>query len=250
MKKKRLTLSILNTDGKNKTRERKFSCLLRDLLLHFVLLKENQERAVLFSLGVFKIKLIELHHPILAVYLEDNRVRVISINFWCMASRGTVSRCSGFHKLDESDSWWISPKAWRIGFVEEITNYNHLMEGLQGTSKNNLNGSNFVDWLHNLMIVLSLEVLGYVLEADIPAAPVQTRANQEEFENHEKWFKNDIRVCGIMMCSMSNELQRAYKKMTYARQILSQLIEQYGEHSRAARYEISKQLFGAIMKEG
>ncbi|KAL6493333.1 hypothetical protein OROGR_033092 [Orobanche gracilis] len=102
--------------------------------------------------------------------------------------------------------------------------------------KNSLTGPNFVDWFRNLMIVLSIEGLGYVLE--------------EEIENHEKWVKDDVKVRAYMMASMSNELQMAHEKMTSARQILSHLTELYGEHSRTAKYEISKQLFGARMKEG
>ncbi|KAL6518344.1 hypothetical protein OROMI_034045 [Orobanche minor] len=81
-------------------------------------------------------------------------------------------------------------------------------------------------------------------------APARTRASQEEVEAHEKWVKDDIRVRGYMLGSMTNELQRAHEKMTSSRAILAHLAELYGEHSRTARYEISKQLFGARMKEG
>ncbi|KAL6516472.1 hypothetical protein OROGR_019777 [Orobanche gracilis] len=115
--------------------------------------------------------------------------------------------------------------------------------------KNNLTGSNFVDCLCNLMIVLGFEALGYVLEADIPAPPGRTRASQEEIEHHEKWVKDDVKVRAYMMASMSNELQRAHEEMTSTRQILSHLTELYGEHSRTARHEIFKELFCAKMKE-
>ncbi|KAL6547444.1 hypothetical protein OROMI_023165 [Orobanche minor] len=108
--------------------------------------------------------------------------------------------------------------------------------------KNVLNGRNYVDWLRNLRIVLTMEMLGYVLEADIPAAPARTRASQEEVEAHEKWVKDDIRVRGYMLGSMTNELQHAHEKMTSSRAILAHLSELYGEHSRTGRYEISKQL--------
>ncbi|KAL6521375.1 hypothetical protein OROGR_017944 [Orobanche gracilis] len=111
--------------------------------------------------------------------------------------------------------------------------------------KNNLTGPNFVDWICNLMIILSFEALGYVLEADIPAPPGRTRASQEEIEHHEKWVTDDVKVRAYMMASMSNELQRAHEKMTSPRQILSHLTELYGEHNRTARYEISKELFGS-----
>ncbi|KAL6582728.1 hypothetical protein OROMI_004806 [Orobanche minor] len=116
--------------------------------------------------------------------------------------------------------------------------------------KNLLSVPNFIDWLRNLMIILNIECLGYVLEVDIPSNPVRTRGNQEEIDVHEKWVKDDVLVCGFMMGSMTNELHRAHEKITSTRKILAHLTELYGEHSRTTRYEISKQLFSARMKEG
>ena len=52
-----------------------------------------------------------------------------------------------------------------------------------------------------------------------------------------------------MLASMSNELQRQHDSMD-ALSILLNLKDLYGEHSRTARYEISKQLFHARMSEG
>ncbi|KAL6582120.1 hypothetical protein OROMI_006134 [Orobanche minor] len=116
--------------------------------------------------------------------------------------------------------------------------------------KNVLIGPNFIDWLRNLMIVLNMKSLEYVLNTDIPLTPVLTSGNHEEIDIHEKLVKDDVLVRGFMMGSMINELHRAHEKMTSARQILARLTELYGEHSRTARYEISKHLFSARMKEG
>ena len=49
---------------------------------------------------------------------------------------------------------------------------------------------------------------------------------------------------------MSNEIHRQYEKYTNAKEILLHLQELFGEQSRIARYEISKRLFHAKMKEG
>ena len=49
---------------------------------------------------------------------------------------------------------------------------------------------------------------------------------------------------------MSTELHRQYEKYTSANEILLYLQELFGEHSRTARYEISKRIFHATMKEG
>ena len=52
-----------------------------------------------------------------------------------------------------------------------------------------------------------------------------------------------------MWASMSNEIHRQHEKYTNAKEILLHLQELFGEHSRTARYEISKRLFHAKMKE-
>ncbi|XP_050212130.1 uncharacterized protein LOC126662250 [Mercurialis annua] len=53
-----------------------------------------------------------------------------------------------------------------------------------------------------------------------------------------------------MLASMNNELQKQHEKYPGAREILFHLQELYGESSRSARYEISKQLFRAKLSEG
>ena len=53
-----------------------------------------------------------------------------------------------------------------------------------------------------------------------------------------------------MWASMSNELHKQHEKYTYAKDILLHLQDLFGKQSRTARYEISKRLFHAKMKEG
>ena len=52
-----------------------------------------------------------------------------------------------------------------------------------------------------------------------------------------------------MWASMSTELHRQHEKYTSANEILLHLQELFGEHSKNARYEISKRLFCTKMKE-
>ena len=54
----------------------------------------------------------------------------------------------------------------------------------------------------------------------------------------------------IMWASMSTELHRQHEKYISANEILLHLQELFGEYSRTARYEISKRIFHATMKEG
>ena len=53
-----------------------------------------------------------------------------------------------------------------------------------------------------------------------------------------------------MWASISTEIHWQYKKYTSSREILLHLQELFGEQNRTAKYEISKRLFSAKMKEG
>ena len=53
-----------------------------------------------------------------------------------------------------------------------------------------------------------------------------------------------------MWASMNIEIHRQHEKYTSAREILLHLQELFGEQSRTARYDISKRLFRAKMREG
>ena len=75
-----------------------------------------------------------------------------------------------------------------------------------------------------------MESMGYFLEADIPVALAGICASEEEVQAHEKWVKDDLRVRGYMVGSMTNDLQRSHDKMPTARAILAHLVELYGEH--------------------
>ena len=113
---------------------------------------------------------------------------------------------------------------------------------------NKLTGSNYVDWLRNLKIILSQEKISYILDTPI-LEPPREDASQEEKTTYQMWQNDSITVKYIILASMSNELQRQHDSMD-ALSILLNLKELYGEHSRTARYEISKQLFHDRMTEG
>ena len=113
---------------------------------------------------------------------------------------------------------------------------------------NKLTGPNYVDWLRNLKIVLSQERISYIL--DTPTLePLREDASQEDKTTYNTWQNDSLTVKCIMLASMTNELQRQHDSMD-TNSILLNLKELYGEHSRTARYEISKQLFRARMTEG
>ncbi|KAJ9141315.1 hypothetical protein P3X46_031863 [Hevea brasiliensis] len=115
--------------------------------------------------------------------------------------------------------------------------------------ENRLTRPNFSNWLRNLRIVLNLERIGYVLDSKIPS-PLPPEAIEEEHDTLRKWREDDIQAKCYMLASMTNQLQKQHEKMQTSSEILSHLQELFGENSRLARYEISKQLFRMKMHEG
>ena len=53
-----------------------------------------------------------------------------------------------------------------------------------------------------------------------------------------------------MLGSMSDELQHQHEDIKTAHQMLAHLQEMFGEHSRAAKYQVTKRLFRAKMHDG
>ena len=113
---------------------------------------------------------------------------------------------------------------------------------------NKLIGPNYVDWLRNLRIVLSSEILSYVIDTPSLEA-LEEDTFEEEKTTYKMWQNDTLSIKCIILASMTNELQRQHESMD-THSILLNLKELYGEHSRTARYEISKKLFCARMTEG
>ena len=72
---------------------------------------------------------------------------------------------------------------------------------------------------------------------------------EEEIAAYDKWQDDSIMVQWIMLASMRNEWQMQHEQMD-PQSVLLHLKELYGEQSRTARYELSKQLFRARMVKG
>ena len=95
---------------------------------------------------------------------------------------------------------------------------------------------------------MTQEKLFYILDSLDPEV-IEEDAFEEENATHNMWLNDSMTVRCIMLASMSNELQRQHEGME-PQSILLNLKELYGEQSRTARYEVSKQLFHARMSEG
>ena len=72
---------------------------------------------------------------------------------------------------------------------------------------NKLTGSNYIDWLKNVKIVLRGEKLAYIMETPVPLVPA-VNAPAEEHVAHRKHSEDMDVACCIMLPSMSPELQK------------------------------------------
>ena len=68
-----------------------------------------------------------------------------------------------------------------------------------------LTGSNFIDWLWNVRIVLCTESLLHILDGPIPSVP-SDEAPQEERDAFDKYMSQQAQVQGIILASISSEL--------------------------------------------
>ena len=112
---------------------------------------------------------------------------------------------------------------------------------------NKLTGVNYNDWLRNVKMVLQIQKVAYIL--DTPEPKVNEQSSAEERTEADQWKQDEMLAKCIILTSMSNELQRQHENLDSG-SIMLRLKELYAEPDRAARYEISSELFGTKMKEG
>ena len=76
--------------------------------------------------------------------------------------------------------------------------------------KEKLNGTNFLDWFHNLRIVLKQEHKEYVIEEPVPDEPAANapRADNDKFKKH---MDDMIDVRCLMLATISPELQKQHE---------------------------------------
>jgi hypothetical protein len=110
---------------------------------------------------------------------------------------------------------------------------------------NKLVGPNYNDWLRNVKLVLAIQKVAYVLETPLPVINEQSTA--DERAQADQWKQDELLAKCVILSSMNNELQRQHENLDSS-SIMLRLKELYAEPDRAARYEISKELFGEKMK--
>ena len=108
--------------------------------------------------------------------------------------------------------------------------------------KDELTGTNFLDWFRNLRIVLKQERKLYVLDEPLLKEPAEKNA-------YEKHHNDSIDVACLMLATMSSELQKDLENME-AYDMIFNLKEMFQQQARQERYENTKALHSFKMAEG
>ena len=113
---------------------------------------------------------------------------------------------------------------------------------------NKLTGTNFMNWLRNLRIVLKVEKIAYFLDAPLLVSPSVDASIGDQI-TYQKHLDDSIIAACIMVASISPGLQKQHVAMT-TYDIVAHLKELFHEQARSERFEVSKMLFRSRMLEG
>ncbi|KAL0405944.1 UNVERIFIED_CONTAM: hypothetical protein Slati_3908300 [Sesamum latifolium] len=114
---------------------------------------------------------------------------------------------------------------------------------------NKFNGTNYNDWLRNLMIVLDFENQGYVLDKPLPMALPEGFLPEERL-TFDKWLEDNHNVRSIILAWMTNEIQKQYDRLDDVSSIMLRMKEVYAVPDRHIRYVATKAFFEIKMAEG
>ena len=123
---------------------------------------------------------------------------------------------------------------------------NNILRSL--IEKENLTETNFLEWFHNMRIVLTHEKKLHVLDEPIPEAP-PVGAPAAQRNAHTRHVNDSVEVSYIMLATMTPELQKQHEGMT-AFDMIGHLKTLYEEQARHERFDVSKALFSTKYSEG
>ncbi|KAJ9547812.1 hypothetical protein OSB04_020355 [Centaurea solstitialis] len=114
--------------------------------------------------------------------------------------------------------------------------------------KDKLNGTNFVDWLRFLRVVLKHEKKLYVIENPPPNPPARN-ASAEVRAAYEKHQNDSLDVSCLMLASMTPELLRDHEDMN-AWDMIQSLKSMFQIQARQERFDTVRALHACMMTEG
>ncbi|KAG8633850.1 hypothetical protein MANES_18G141009v8 [Manihot esculenta] len=106
---------------------------------------------------------------------------------------------------------------------------------------NKLIGPNFLDWYHNLRIILKQENRLYVLNQGIPDVPDEN-ASDDVKDKYDRHIDDDMQATCVMLASITLELQKQHENMD-ACTIIFHFKELFRPQRRTERCKTSKELF-------
>jgi hypothetical protein len=109
-------------------------------------------------------------------------------------------------------------------------------------------GNNYVDWVHNLRIILRSTKKMYVLEAALPVKPAATAPEVEQMVWATKDDDYNLVQC-LMLACMSPELQKCFE-FHNSRDMIRELDALYKETARSEWFDIMKAVIDCKMAEG
>ena len=101
-------------------------------------------------------------------------------------------------------------------------------------TQNKLIGNNYVEWKHNLDIVLTTEDHIYVLSTPCPPEPPANAAATAKRE-FDKWKKSNGMAHCYMLASMAGVLQHQFQLNDSTASIMDSPKGMFGDHGRPAR---------------
>ncbi|XP_016579140.2 uncharacterized protein LOC107876808 [Capsicum annuum] len=115
-------------------------------------------------------------------------------------------------------------------------------------NKKKLEGPNYVDWKHNLDIVLTAEDFKFVMVGECPVK--SNEPTDDEIKAYDKWVKTDEMTRCYILASMANMLHHKHNSMTTAYDMNESLKEIFGKQNRASKKKAKKALLTTKMVEG
>ncbi|KAL0295607.1 UNVERIFIED_CONTAM: hypothetical protein Sangu_3192600, partial [Sesamum angustifolium] len=110
---------------------------------------------------------------------------------------------------------------------------------------NKFNGTNYNDWLKNLMIVQNFENQRYIVDKLLPKA-LPEGSSPEKHVAFEKWLE----VHSIILASMTSDIQKQYDRVDDIPSIMLRMKEVYAVLDTNIRYAATKAFFGTKRAEG
>ncbi|KAM3282025.1 hypothetical protein P3S67_027672 [Capsicum chacoense] len=114
--------------------------------------------------------------------------------------------------------------------------------------QNKLEVPNYVDWKHNLDIVLTAGSFKFVLVEECPIKSAEL--TDDDTNSYDKWVKVDEMTRCYILASMKNVLQHQHQSMTTAYDMLESLKEMFREKNRSTKQTAMKDLLTMKMVEG